>query len=315
VLAVARLGIGNVVHALVSVNVLWLLAAVGLDGLSLSLRALSWEAVLRAAGLVVELSKVVRATMIGVLGSAVAPARAGEPLRAWLIARRTPAPRRNFGTILGTVFSQTLLNLIALGALAAVVIASAGLFREHVTAVAVGLSVPVAIAVLIVLAPSLIRRATAARWPPLRAAAGWLHVQSTQVRRGLRAFVDPRLGPLAAFFQLAAWGIQLLAVYAVSLAMGLENHAGIAAAAAVLLAVNVTAVVPVTPSNLGVFQAATVAVLAAYGVGAGRGLAFGVVLQAMEVATAVLLGVPALIGEGLHWRDLRHVASPAQPGD
>jgi phosphatidylinositol alpha-mannosyltransferase len=275
------------------------------------MRAFSWQAVLRAAADEVDvgLPSVLRATMIGVLGSAVAPARAGEPLRAWLIARRTSFPRRAFALVLGTVFSQTLLNLIALAALAAFVFISAGLFRGRVLAIALALGVPLAIAGLIAASPGMIRRATAARWAPLRKAAGWLHREATQLRRGLRVFADRRHGPIAAIFQLLAWGIQLLAVYAISLSLGLEREVDMAAAAAVLLAVNVTAVAPVTPSNLGVFQAATIAVLAAYGVSAGHGLAFGVLLQAVEVATAALLGVPALVGEGLRWRDL--TASPA----
>lgn len=306
-LAVERLGVGRIAHALTSVNVLWLLGAIALDGLSLVMRAFSWQAVLRAAAdeLDVGLPGVLRATMIGVLGSAVAPARAGEPLRAWLIARRTSFPRRAFALVLGTVFSQTLLNLVALAALATFVFISAGLFRGHVLAIALALGVPVAIAGLIAAGPGIIRRATDARWPPLRKAAAWLHREATQLRRGLRVFADRRHGPIAALFQLLAWGIQLLAVYAISLSLGLEREVDMAAAAAVLLAVNITAVAPVTPSNLGVFQAATIAVLAAYGVSAGRGLAFGVLLQAVEVATAALLGVPALVGEGLRWRDLR----------
>jgi phosphatidylinositol alpha-mannosyltransferase len=211
--------------------------------------------------------------------------------------------------VLGTVFSQTLLNLVALAALAIFVVVSAGLFRGHVLGIALALGVPLAIAGLIAASPGMIRRATAARWAPLRRAAAWLHREATQLRRGLRVFADRRHGPIAALFQLLAWGIQLLAVYAISLSLGLEGEADMAAAAAVLLAVNITAVVPVTPSNLGVFQAATIAVLAAYGVSAGHGLAFGVLLQAVEVATAALLGVPALVGEGLRWRDL--TASPA----
>ena len=47
---------------------------------------------------------------------------------------------------------------------------------------------------------------------------------------------------------------------------GSTTTPGIGAAAAVLFAVNVTAALPATPSNLGVFQAACVAVLSAYGV-------------------------------------------------
>jgi phosphatidylinositol alpha-mannosyltransferase len=46
-------------------------------------------------------------------------------------------------------------------------------------------------------------------------------------------------------------------------------------------------------------------VLAAYGIGAGPGLAYGIILQAVEVLTALLLGIPALLGEGLSLRDIR----------
>jgi phosphatidylinositol alpha-mannosyltransferase len=67
----------------------------------------------------------------------------------------------------------------------------------------------------------------------------------------------------------------------------------------------VSAVLPATPSNVGVFQAACLVVLAAYGVGAGPGLAYGILLQAVEVVTALALGVPALLAEGLTWQDIR----------
>ena len=94
--------------------------------------------------------------------------------------------------------------------------------------------------------------------------------------------------------------------YVLLVALGLDDRAGIGAAAAVLFAVNVTAVLPATPSNLGVFQAACVAVLAgAYGVASADALAYGIVLQAVELATAVVMGAPALLKEGLSWRDVR----------
>ena len=68
---------------------------------------------------------------------------------------------------------------------------------------------------------------------------------------------------------------------------------------------NVSPVLPATPSNVGVFQAACLVVLAAYGVGAGQGLAYGIILQAVEVVTALALGVPALLEEGLRGEDIR----------
>jgi phosphatidyl-myo-inositol alpha-mannosyltransferase len=91
----------------------------------------------------------------------------------------------------------------------------------------------------------------------------------------------------------------------VVLALGLNHQATPVTAAAILLAVNVTAVVPATPSNIGVFQAACLVVLAAYGIGAGPALAYGIILPAIELLTALVLGVPALLREGMTWQDIR----------
>ena len=85
-------------------------------------------------------------------------------------------------------------------------------------------------------------------------------------------------------------------------------------AAAVLFAVNVTAVVPATPSNIGVFQLAVISVLhTGFGISTADALAYGVILQAVEIATAVTLGLPALVREGLTWSDLRVQALSSTP--
>jgi uncharacterized membrane protein YbhN (UPF0104 family) len=81
------------------------------------------------------------------------------------------------------------------------------------------------------------------------------------------------------------------------LALHLHVPAPLATAAAILVAVNVTAAVPVTPSNVGIFQAACIGVLAAVGVGSAHGLSYGLLLQAAEIVTAIVLGLPALAAE------------------
>ena len=97
-------------------------------------------------------------------------------------------------------------------------------------------------------------------------------------------------------------------------ALHLDGAADLGAAAAVLFAVNVTAVLPVTPSNLGVFQAACVAVLTgAYGIHAAQALGYGIILQAVEIATAVVMGAPALVKEGVSWREVRLRALHTSP--
>ncbi len=85
--------------------------------------------------------------------------------------------------------------------------------------------------------------------------------------------------------QLSAWALQCASCWLLLMALGLDHRVGFAGAAGVLFAVNVTAVVPATPANVGVFQAACVAVLAgAYHVSTPDAVAYGIMLQAVEVA-------------------------------
>jgi phosphatidylinositol alpha-mannosyltransferase len=136
----------------------------------------------------------------------------------------------------------------------------------------------------------------------------------TRVRAGLLVFRIPRLGAIATVAQLAAWALQWLSCYVLLVALGLNHQAGLAAAAAVLFAVNITAVVPATPANLGVFQAACATVLhVGWHVGIGTGVAYGVILQAVEITTAILMGAPALLKEGMSWREVRLRAMHATP--
>ena len=44
---------------------------------------------------------------------------------------------------------------------------------------------------------------------------------------------------------------------------------------------------------------------AGYGVGSADALGYGIILQAVEIATAVIMGAPALVNEGVSWRDVR----------
>jgi phosphatidylinositol alpha-mannosyltransferase len=133
-----------------------------------------------------------------------------------------------------------------------------------------------------------------------------LRAALADVRIGLCVFCHPREGGIAIASQMAAWALQWMSCYMLFLALGLGHRVGVGAAAAVLFAVNVTAVLPATPANLGVFQAACVAVLSGgYGVAAGDALAYGIILQAVEIAMAVAMGAPALVKEGLSWRDVR----------
>ena len=307
VLALQRLGIESTGRAVVAATPVWVLVAFALMCASMLVRAEAWHAILRAAlpGTRVRRRDAARATMIGVLMSATLPARLGEPSRALIVARRVGRVRDRFPIVLGTLISQTLLNILALVALGAVMFHTVGLFQGNEDALVVATIAPVVLLAVVLSAPWLLRRGTPSRFQRVQQAAALVRGAMLRVRSGLEVFRRPKLGSWALVMQMTAWGIQLLACYALLVALGLDDRAGVGAAAAVLFAVNVTAALPATPSNLGVFQAACVAVLSAYGVGKTNALAYGIILQAVEIGTAVAMGMPALLREGMTWRDLR----------
>ncbi len=320
VLALHRIGLGTVLGALLDSSPVWVLVALALMASSMMMRALSWHAILRAAlpGVAVKRRDAVQGTFIGVLMSATLPARLGEPSRAFIVARRTGNPRERLPIVLGTLVSQTLLNILALVVLGAVMFSSVNLFSGHERALLAVALAPMAVLGAVLAAPALLRRGRrdggAGGLRRLRAAVVQARRASGRVRLGLVVFRRPRLAVEATAAQLTAWAIQWMSCYALLVALGLDHRAGVAAAAAVLFAVNVTAAVPVTPSNLGVFQAACVAVLTgAYHVGSADALGYGIVLQAVELTTAVVMGMPALVAEGVSWREVRLRALAGAP--
>jgi phosphatidyl-myo-inositol alpha-mannosyltransferase len=316
VLAFRRIGVHEIVLALLDSSPAWVLVGLGVMCASMAVRAVAWHAILKAAiprGRV-RLRDAMQGTFIGVLMSATLPARLGEPSRALVVSRRTGRPREHLPVVLGTIVSQALLNILALTLLGVVTFSTVRLFRNHHDALIFAAIMPLLLLVLVLLAPPLLSAGRHSRFAKLRELTGQARDALARVRDGLLVFRDPQLGSTAVAVQLAAWVLQWLACYVLLVALGLDGQAGLGAAAAVLFAVNVTAVLPATPSNLGIFQAACVVVLSGgYGVSQADALGYGIILQAVEIATAVVMGMPALVKEGLSWKDVRLRALQTAP--
>ncbi len=314
-LALQKIGLGNIATALLHSSPAFVLIALAVMCGAMVMRAFSWYAILLAAipKTRIRLSDAAQGTFIGVLMSSTLPARLGEPSRALVVARRTGRPREYLPVVLGTLVSQTLLNIVALAILGSVMFSSVDLFNGHQNALLIAAIAPVALLVLVLFAPVILRGA-GTRFGRLHAVLAQIRSGMTRVRAGLAVFRRPRLGAIASVTQLSAWAFQWFACYMLLVALGLDKQAGLPAAAAVLFAVNITAVLPATPANLGVFQAACAAVLhTGWHVGYGTGVAYGVILQAVEVSTAILMGMPALVKEGMSWREVRLRAMHAAP--
>jgi phosphatidyl-myo-inositol alpha-mannosyltransferase len=306
--ALERVGLKRVIASLLASKPGLILAALALMCVAMFTRAISWHAILVAAPTWRRAKRrdAMQGTFIGVLMSATQPARLGESSRALIVARRVGRARETLPVVLGTIVSQTLLNLLALAILCGVTLSSVRVLDGQGRPLLLVALAPLVALVVTRLAPVMLPAGAGSRALAVQSLLGGARKALARLHDGLRLFARPRQAVIATLAQLAAWALQWLSCWLLLTAFGLDAEAGAAAAAGVLFAVNVTAIVPATPANVGVFQAACVAVLAgAYHVSTADAIAYGIVLQAIELATAFVMGLPALLNEGLSWRDVR----------
>jgi phosphatidylinositol alpha-mannosyltransferase len=301
VVAVRKIGVHHVISALGRTSLPLVTAGLAAMCASMVLRAVSWHAVLRAGlpDAPIRFRDTMRALFIGVLISSILPASLGEPSRAVIVVRRSGRRWDALPVVLGTLMSQTILNVLALTILGVITLASVDVFPDSRSALLAGLA-GVALALLLVVgAPFALGHAGHGR------RVERVRVVANQLRMGLVVFRRPRLAAIASAGQFGAWALQLVSVYLLLAALHLPEQTGFMGAVAVLFAVNVTMLLPVTPGDVGVFQAVTAAVLhTGWQVPFSTGVAFGVVLQAVELVAALVMGGPALLLEGLSWRQL-----------
>jgi phosphatidylinositol alpha-mannosyltransferase len=186
-LAARKIGVDNVIQSIVRSDLTWVLIACALMALSLFFRAAAWFWIVRAAlpRRPVRRRDVTSATMIGVLMSATLPARLGEPARAMSLARRVGRMRETFPVLLGTLVSQTVLNIAALAILGVIIVSTTDLFHSNTQKLFAFSLVPLALLLVVLVAPPLMRRNGNGRLARLGAA---MHSALVQVRAGLRVF-------------------------------------------------------------------------------------------------------------------------------
>ena len=164
-LAAQKIGIDNVVESIVRSDVTWVVIASALMALSLFFRAASWYWIVRAAlpNRPVRRRDVTSATMIGVLMSATLPARLGEPARVLSLSRRTGRMRETFPVLVGTLASQTLLNIVALVLLGVIIVSTTPLFHDSTKEIFAFSFVPLVVLIVLLVAPMLTRRSGSGR--------------------------------------------------------------------------------------------------------------------------------------------------------
>jgi uncharacterized protein (TIRG00374 family) len=290
---------GGVADAFAAVEWRWVAAAVGLNLLSVVVRALAWRTVIVQAFEKPHPSfmLVFSAFSVGLFANAVLPGRIGELARVAVLNRRMRQPGA-WARLLGTVFAHRVFDLVAVMALIVYVMLTAHIPDWAVT------SLIAVVVVGVVLFTVAVMGARDDHYAGFEEGLGAVRKVVRLARYGLGVMRRPAAAAFALLFQLLGWTCQLFAVYTSMRAFGI--HEPLPAAGLVLVLMNVATIFPLWPGNVGLVQAAVALPLFTYyGVAKANGIAFGFGLQIIEASVGIGVGLLFLAREGLSVAMLR----------
>lgn len=294
---------GSVFDAFKLVIWSWIVLAFLLNVVSTLFRALSWRLTVGQAlprEHQPKLVHVLSAFGVGLLANAIVPGRLGELARVATLRRHLPgAPPGTSATLVGTVFAHRLFDLVPATILVVWVLLTAEVPHWAVVSITIAAAVGFALFTIAWLGAKRNDR------PVVSEGMGSVRRFVSMGRQGLSVLKAPVPLAAAILLQCMGWLMQLLAVYVAMQAFGID--APLPAAGLVLVLMNIATIVPLWPGNIGLVQAAVALPLRNYGVAYPVGFAYGIVLQAIEIACGVTLGLIAIMREGISFAMLRRM--------
>ncbi len=294
---------GSVFDAFKVVIWSWIVLAFLLNVVSTLFRALSWRLTVGQALPPEHQPKLVHVLSsfgVGLLANAVVPGRLGELARVATLRRHLPdAPPGTSATLVGTVFAHRLFDLVPASILVVWVLLTAEVPHWAVVSITIAAAVGFALFTLAWLSARRHDR------PVMGEGKGSLRQLMVMGRQGLSVLKAPVPLAGAILLQCMGWLMQLLAVYVAMQAFGID--APLPAAGLVLVLMNIATIVPLWPGNIGLVQAAVAIPLRNYGVPYAIGFAYGLALQAIEIACGVTLGLISIAREGISFAMLRRM--------
>jgi uncharacterized protein (TIRG00374 family) len=278
----------------------WLAVAVVFNLLSVITRSLAWATVIDQAVPPPHprFMHVFSAFSIGLLANATLPGRVGELARVAVLTRHMPQLRGAWATLVGTVFAHRAFDFVPAAMLVVWVLAAAEIPDWAVTSLVILFSIG---AVLLAIAFLTARHHQKSYEDGLDTARKFV----TMARHGLGVMRTPMAAVVAIFFQLIGWVCQLFAVWTAMKAFSIDVD--LAAAGLVLVLMNMAAIIPLWPGNVGLLQVAIATPLVGYGVPYAQGFAFGLGLQVIEASVGIGFGLVFLGREGLSFAALRRM--------
>lgn len=320
-LALRDVSFGEVARDMGRASPLWLIG-LGVPGqlAGVWLRARRWRHLTDALQPIPQ-GPLFRATAVGMMGNNLFPLRAGELLRAWLLARDTGAA---LAGIVGTIVLERVIDSLCFLGLAFAVIAF-GVAR-HGGPLAAAAGPLAAMAAVPLLAVLLLRAAPEAMVRLFERVLGPVLPAATTVSAAalLRRFAAG-LGSLRggahlfwiAWHSVLLWGVsQMVPFLAGILALHLDLGgfgASLTAAYTTMIVVGIAVSVPSAPGFFGPYHLACREALSRFGVPDAEALAFGTLVHAVYWVTVTGLGLAVLRRRGGSLAALEAAAEGGEP--
>lgn len=266
----------------------WLLPALAMLAVAVAVRAVRWMALFPPETRP-PLGATARALLVGYFFNTILPARAGEAARIVVLNQEAQVSKaQSVGTAVTERLYDVVTLLLLLFVAAPFLPALSWLRTAAVLALVLSL---VLLAVVVILDRYGTRPVLFVMRPLTRfsgVSAGRIERLASNLTAGLGALHRPGIAVPAFVLTVVSWlllaGSFWLALEAFDLGVG----AG--AALLVLITTNLAMVIPSLPAAIGVFEAATVVALGAYGVDESSALSYAVVLHALNVFPYLVVG-------------------------
>jgi hypothetical protein len=294
-LVIRSVDLGACATVISHANPIPLAACLAVIAAQVALRSVRWRLLLPAPrhGGRIRLSRIVPVLLVGYLGNAVLPARLGEPIRAYLVARREDLDAvEAFGSVvLERVVDTATLALLAF--IAAVAVNAPG-WIVQATGVAAVIGCAVTGALVAVGPAPLVRLARRALAPgPFAARAEPIMVRLEVFARGIDRPSRSSAIVVAAVVSALCWLGDMTTFWLVARSIGAPVDP---AAALLIAAVTVLGTaLPSAPGYVGTFELAAATTAQALGVSAAPALALAVLAHALAVLPVAGAGAISMI--------------------
>ena len=222
-----------------------------------------------------------KALFVGYFLNNVLPARAGDVVRIFYLHDEAETPRsESLGTIVTERFYDVLSLLLILFGVAP--------FLPHVPWLTRAVYLAIALTAVLLLAALVLARFGArparralrplARIP--RLSAEDMDRVADRLTVGLAGLHRPRVAIVALALTTLSWVVVAISTWFLLIGFGLG--VGLGAGFLVLVTTGLALVIPSLPAGIGVYEAATILALSAYGVDESRALSFAVVLHGVN---------------------------------